>query len=853
MKRLFVTKFGGTSVSSRINWDHIVSITKKHIQAGKKPIIVCSALSQASNHLEKMTQAALLNQHEPLLEELHQKYIMLAKSLEVDDALIRSDIEQLRQWLRGIALLQEASPKIRAQIMSLGELMLTRIGGAFLKQQGLSVRWFDVRKALVVERLTQDDNVNYLSAKCEGNANPELATQFLDFDEDCVLTQGFIASNRQGETVLLGRGGSDTSAALLSAMISAEGCEIWTDVPGVYTSNPHHIPHARLLKQLTYEETQELASMGAKVLHPNCIPPVKKANIPLFVKATHSPEHPGTQVAHYVDEQAPSIKSIQVKHGVLLISIDTPSMWQQVGFLADVFQKFKQHGFSVDLLSSSESHLTLSLDSQVHLREKRALESLLADLNQFARAKVIESCSAVSLVGHKIRSVLPKLNTVLSLFEGQQIFLMSLASNDLNLTFVVHERQADKLCQELHAVLIENNSQSFYYSKSWQEEFGEPKTPAVAWWEDRREELLALAQHSPCYVYNLSVVAEKAQALLEMKAIDHLFYAIKANSNSAILRVLYEKGLGFECVSIYELEYVLQQFPDISRKKLLFTPNFASRLEYERALELGCHITLDNLYPLAAWGELFRDKQVIIRLDPGFGLGHHKYVCTGGNDSKFGIPFTELTSLNHLIETYRTKVVGLHIHSGSGILSHELWQQTALILSEHLNNFPDIEFLNLGGGLGIVEKSDHSPLDLELLDKGLLTIKSQHPHIQYWLEPGRFLVAESGIVLAKMTQSKRKGQTQFIGLEVGMNSLIRPALYGAYHDIINLSRMNEEKNMMAHIVGPICESGDVLGYHRILPNSYENDVFLITNTGAYGYTMGSQYNLRPIAQEVILS
>ena len=177
----------------------------------------------------------------------------------------------------------------------------------------------------------------------------------------------------------------------------------------------------------------------------------------------------------------------------------------------------------------------MSLDSNVKWRSREALEALITHLNQFCRARIIEPCSAVSLVGHHIRMVLPQLGPTLEVFEAKQIYLMSLASNDLNLTFVVDESQADKLCQQLHALLIENNPQSFYYSKSWQEQFGKPSVRLTPWWEQAREPLLRLAEtHSPCYVYHTPTLAQKANELLSLQSIDTLFYAIKANPHAAL-------------------------------------------------------------------------------------------------------------------------------------------------------------------------------------------------------------------------------------------------------------------------------------------------------------------------------
>lgn len=851
--RQIITKFGGTSVSSRENWEHIVAITKAHLDSQVQPVIVCSAISQASNKLEKMIDAAILDKHHTIQADLTNGYLQLAEDLEVNPELIRLDLQQLQQWLTGIALLREAPAKTHAQILSLGELMMTRLGHAFLQKKGINCLWYDARESLITTPIPGGEAMNYLAARCNGDPNPKLAEQFATSGAAAIITQGFIAANTQGETVLLGRGGSDTSAALLASILDATACEIWTDVPGIYTANPHQLPHARLLKQLNYDEAQEIASMGAKVLHPNCLPPVRRANIPMVVKYTCMPEHSGTHITNESDDNAPPIKSILVKHSITLISIDTLSMWQQVGFLADVFTTFKKHDFSVDLLSSSEFNVTLSLDSNAKIRDRQALDALIADLNCFCRAKIIEPCSAVSLVGHHIRTVLPQLGPTLEVFEAKQVYLMSLASNDLNLTFVVDESQADKLCQQLHNLLIENNPQSFYYSKSWHEEFGNPTARKAPWWELARDNLLKIAAaQSPCYVYNTQTQADKADELLRLKSIDHLFYAIKANSHAGVLQTLFAKNIGFECVSINELKHVLDLFPDIDKKRILFTPNFAAKSEYEYALSLGCYITVDSLYPLENWAELFQGKSILLRIDPGSGAGHHKYVCTGGNESKFGITQENLDRASALVAEHNIQVIGLHAHSGSGILSLDLWQQTALMLAAEVARFPDVKIINMGGGLGVVDKPGQQSLDMDALDDSLMGVKSRYPQLSLWLEPGRFFVAESGVILAKVTQCKEKGKVRFVGIETGMNSLIRPALYGAYHDIVNLTRLKQEKTGFAHIVGPICESSDTLGYDRMLPDTKENDIILIANTGAYGHCMSSSYNLRPPAEEIVI-
>ena len=847
-----VTKFGGTSVSSRETWNNIVLITQKHLASGLQPIIVCSARSQASNELEKMIEAAKTNTHQHLQTTYIAQTVALAEALDVNPNLIDTYAQQLEQWLTGIALLREAPYKTHAQILSLGELMLTRLGHAFLTQQGINCLWYDAREALTATPLPGDDFQQYCNARVAADTNPELSEHLISSGSDVIITQGFIAANTQGETVLLGRGGSDTSAALFAAILDATVCEIWTDVPGIYTANPHQLPHARLLKVLNYEEAQEIASMGAKVLHPLCIPPVRKAQIPMYVKYTCMPEHSGTHI-FTKSEDAPLIKSIQVKPSITLISIDTVSMWQKVGFLADIFVLFKQHHFSIDLLATSESNVTLSLDDNHGKHIPRArINALLNELNQFGRVKIIEPCSAVSLVGHHIRRALPQLGSALEVFDDQQVHLMSLASNDLNLTFVVDESKADKLCQKLHALLIESNPQNFYYSKSWHEEFGHPDPKPTPWWETAREGLLTLAAtQSPSYVYDTNTTLKQAAALKALRSITTIFYAIKANPHPDILRALAEKDIGFECVSPQELALVFSLFPTIDKQRVLFTPNFASKEEYADALSKPCYLTIDSLYPLQHWPELFQGQDILLRIDPGIGAGHHKFVCTGGNESKFGISSQDLDAVVTLMNNHHFNVIGLHAHSGSGILSPELWQETALMLAKETLRFPNVTFINLGGGLGIAEKPGQPVFNLLQLDELLLAVKSRYPMLSFWLEPGRFFVAESGVLLAKVTQCKEKGKVNFVGIETGMNSLIRPMLYGAYHPIVNLTRLHTPNTTPVHIVGPICESGDTLGYDRMLPDTYEGDIILIANTGAYGHCMSSSYNLRTAAQEII--
>jgi len=361
----------------------------------------------------------------------------------------------------------------------------------------------------------------------------------------------------------------------------------------------------------------------------------------------------------------------------------------------------------------------------------------------------------------------------------------------------------------------------------------------------RREALLTcLGDDDAAYVYDLATVDERLHSLVSIDAVDRVLYAMKANANPEILARVRAAGAAFECVSPGEIARVLESFPDIDRSEILFTPNFAPRSEYRHGLELGVQTTLDSSYPLRSWPDFFEGARLFLRLDPGVGRGHHDKVRTAGTQAKFGIPLFELDEVADLARAAGATIVGLHAHSGSGILTPDHWAVLAETLADAAQRFPEASVLDLGGGLGVPEKPAQEPLDLAAVAAGLARVRSSNPGKAIWLEPGRYVVAESGVILARVTQIKGKGEVRYVGVATGMNALIRPALYGSYHEIVNLTRLDEERTERANVVGPICESGDTLGLDRLLAPTREGDVLLIANTGAYGFVMSSRYNLR---------
>ncbi|MDR8392732.1 bifunctional aspartate kinase/diaminopimelate decarboxylase [Aliifodinibius sp. S!AR15-10] len=853
-----VLKFGGTSVSSLSNWQNITSILQDKLSEGYRVCLVHSALSGISNKLEEIIDLSSTDESETVLEEIKQQHRDLANDLGLDaDELLSGEFEELEQLSRGVALLEEAGYHVQARIMALGELMSTKLGVAYVKSQGLDAEWKDARmllKSIPVENASEKSLV--LSAICDTSEDKELQQQLDEEGHDLILTQGFIASDNSNKTVVLGRGGSDVSASYFAAKLNAERLEIWTDVPGMFSCNPHAIPSARLLKHLSYAEAQEIATNGAKVLHPRCIMPARVHNIPIQIKWTQDPEQEGTTISSAVADDEALVKAISVRDNVILVSMETLGMWQQVGFLADAFDVFKQYGLSIDLVSTSDSNVTVSLDPGANTHFNEIRDEFVDDLNELCRVEIIESTSAVSLLGRHIRTILHQLGSAFEVFQEHEVYLVSQAANDLNFTFVVASDQADRLVQQLHEQVISKSSAQVSFGPTWQQINGSHSDGAPykdTWWKGKRETLIQLAEkEGPAYVYDSDHITETVDNVKGLESLDQLFYAIKANDNEELLKIFYEKGLGFECVSIGEVEYVLDQFPDIDRERILFTPNFAPRSEYEQALQEGVHVTLDNIFALQEWTGLFEGQDIFLRIDPGHGHGHHKHVRTGGVNSKFGIPRFELEEVKSIVDEHNIRVKGLHAHIGSGIKDPESWKRTALVLAEVAQQFEDVEYLDVGGGLGVRENEMQSVLPLGEVEQGLSEFKKAFSQYKLWMEPGRYLVATAGVLLARVTQTKGKGKIRYVGVETGMNSLIRPALYGSHHSIVNLSRIDEPATQISNIVGPICESGDKLGIDRLLPESQEGDVVLIANTGAYGHVMSSTYNMRAPAREIVI-
>jgi diaminopimelate decarboxylase len=360
---------------------------------------------------------------------------------------------------------------------------------------------------------------------------------------------------------------------------------------------------------------------------------------------------------------------------------------------------------------------------------------------------------------------------------------------------------------------------------------------------------------TPLYVYEANTIRQKYFQLIKSITYHRLkiHYACKANSNPLVLKLLRRLGAGIETVSRGEIELSFQA--GFKPEQILFSSTSVSVEELIFVANKGIMVNLDSLSQIELYGKIKPGSKVGLRLNQGIGAGHHSHVVTGGVKSKFGIPIEHLPHAKKLAAKYKLQVTNLHQHIGSNILDEKVLLEAFDKLLETAEDFPGLESLNFGGGFGVPYSPKEKALNLKYL--GLEMTRKMDRFCQVYgkkltiiLEPGRFLVAESGVLLATIMEIKKNPNRTFVGLNTGFNHLIRPAMYGSYHEIINTSR-TKEPIMQADIVGNICESGDVFAHARKISGKI-GDVLAILNAGAYGYVMASKYNSRPLPKEIMV-
>lgn len=370
---------------------------------------------------------------------------------------------------------------------------------------------------------------------------------------------------------------------------------------------------------------------------------------------------------------------------------------------------------------------------------------------------------------------------------------------------------------------------------------------------------------TPLYVVSEEKIRENyrrlAGAFSKNYSKARILYSAKANTNISILRILKSEGAGIDVVSPGEIFLALEA--GFSPDQILYTGTSVSDRELAYALKEGVTVNVDSLSQLMRLLKMAVPPVLSVRINTELGAGHHEYTVTAGKVSKFGVDEETALKIYRMAKNSGVKRFGIHMHIGSGIMQVDPFIKSAEKLFEAAHKIREqlglsLDFIDLGGGIGVPYKPEEEDVDIEDFAKKLTDLfknKIEEYSLgqpELWLEPGRYIVAESCILLTRVNTVKITPYKKFVGVDAGFNTLIRPAMYGSYHHILVANRLNEALAEKYDVVGPLCESGDVLAKDRSLPPISEGDLLAILNAGAYGYSMSSQYNSRLRPAEVLV-
>jgi diaminopimelate decarboxylase len=375
------------------------------------------------------------------------------------------------------------------------------------------------------------------------------------------------------------------------------------------------------------------------------------------------------------------------------------------------------------------------------------------------------------------------------------------------------------------------------------------------------EELL-VKYGSPLYVYNEAILRLRCREMAALASYPNfkVTYSIKANSNLRILQIVREEGLHADAMSPGEIYVLLEA--GFKPEEIFYISNNASEDEMRFALEKGIMTSVDSVSQLKLFGRINPGGEVAIRLNPGIGAGHHEKVVTAGKKTKFGISLNYLDDVKKLLREYNLKLAGINQHIGSLFMEADSYLQSVRSVLSLAGQFDDIKFVDFGGGFGIPYHKQDGQERLELLEFGkkfsdILNnwAEKYGRKILFRTEPGRYIVAECGVLLGRVYAMKQNYNTTYAGTDLGFNVLARPVMYGSHHDIEvykdGVPASAAEKQVVT-VVGNICESGDIIAAGRELPRIDEGDILGVMDAGAYGYSMASNYNNRLRPAEVLI-
>lgn len=369
---------------------------------------------------------------------------------------------------------------------------------------------------------------------------------------------------------------------------------------------------------------------------------------------------------------------------------------------------------------------------------------------------------------------------------------------------------------------------------------------------------------TPLYVYSESILRERCRevkSLLPNKNF-RVNYSAKANTNLEILKIIRDEGLDVDAMSPGEI--YIEQLAGFESNQIFYISNNVSAEEMRYAIDRNIMISVDSLSQLEMYGQINPGGRVAVRFNPGKGAGHHEKVITAGKKTKFGVQKELIPQVKAIVEKYNLTLAGINQHIGSLFLDWRDYIEGVCSFLEIAKEFPNLSFLDFGGGFGVPYRPGEIRLDLERLGKELNIVLTkfleEYPNKEliFKIEPGRFIVAECGVLLGSVNSVKKSFDTTYIGTDIGFNVLARPVMYDSYHEMeivksnIDSNGMNKDARIKATIVGNICESGDILARDREIRGAEVGDMLIVYNAGAYGYVMSSNYNCRLRPAEVLI-
>jgi len=447
-----VAKFGGTSMADAEAMRRSAAIVT---QDPDKRLIVVSATSGTTNLLTSFSNAVVVSEKEDYYEKIRDKHLAICNQLKNPDS-VKPRVESVLEELKKLTTIQVIGNREKDQILSVGERISSIIFTEILNEMEPGAVWIDAREIIITDDIhgNAEPFIETIEHKSSEKLEPVLK-------ENRVITQGFIGSTKSGVSTTLGRGGSDYSAALFAEALNADVLEIWTDVTAIYTTDPRIEPDALPITEISFDEAAELSVFGAKILHPATLKPAIRKSIRVYVGSSYHPEQPGTWIVKETGDK-PVIRAISLRRKQTLLTVHSLDMLHRHGYLARLFEVLAKYKISVDLVTTSEVSVSMTLDTDIQSAEKNKLtEKVLNELRTFCNVNIEKNLALVALVGNNLHATAGLSGPVFGALKDINIRLICHGASSHNLCFLVEEEKAEETVRTLHKMFINTKNSTF--------------------------------------------------------------------------------------------------------------------------------------------------------------------------------------------------------------------------------------------------------------------------------------------------------------------------------------------------------------------------------------------------------